>query len=787
MMASRFFSVSAVVTLFSLLCVVSAAAAEISNPEELVNVLGGTSSRYDTSHGSTLPLFARPHGFNHYTIQTDDDDNWSGWFFHPSDRRYFGLRVTHQPSPWIRDYGNFLVRATIPSTPTSDFLSDDQFTGYSPDKSFFSPYLFRTSLFAFNNGLEFTKVEFTPHQHSGMMRVTFPSFISDSGYRQSRRISVILNGLDGEAADVSAGSDGAILITGRSTANSGGVGDTNVTKFAHHFVIAIYGGGDKPLNLGDDMIERFYANTTGAFIDFQPNREETKVLTLRLATSFISLEQAKLNLQQEVEGRPFDSIVAETKKIWRDALGKVEVELPQSYARDEARSIYVTFYSCLYRSLLFPRQLGETDGLGNERHFSPYAGDRVRPGSITVDSGFWDSWNSVYSLLSLVDAPTVGAMVKGFLNTFRASGWVTSWPSPGPRASMVSTMQDVVIADAIVNNIPGFDRELAYSAIRKNAFTVPADGESEGRGCLQSYLDNGYVARGARSSGGGTCYEVASVSLNYMQSDYAISQAARHLGRADDHDVLLQRSKGYSQLFDSESGGFFRAKEGGLFVKPFDRFQWGTDYTEGGPYQYRFYVPHDAAGLAALYAASGLDMCAELEKGHEIAGAFHVGDYGSEIHEQTEMLDHCWGQYAHNNQPVHHMLYMYFFQGTSCAHKAHYYLRKVLSSLYRPGSDMFPGDEDNGEMGAWYVLSSLGLYNRNPGSGSYFLGSPLFSRALLKLSSGNTLTVEAKGNSRDNVYVKAVTFNGATVEGFTLSYAALMAGGVLSFEMSGSY
>ena len=259
------------------------------------------------------------------------------------------------------------------------------------------------------------------------------------------------------------------------------------------------------------------------------------------------------------------------------------------------------------------------------------------------------------------------------------------------------------------------------------------------------------------------------------------------LGETADHDALLDRSKGYSKLFDGEEGGFFRAREGGSFAKHFDRYQWGTDYTEGGPYQYRFYVPHDAEGLASLYASSGLDMCAELERSHEVAGAFHIGQYGNEIHEQTEMIDHCWGQYSHNNQPIHHMLYMYFFGGTKCAHKAQYYIRKVLSMLYRPDSKMFPGDEDNGEMGAWYVLSSIGLYNRNPGSGMYFLGSPLFSRAVLRLSSGNSLTIEATGNGKDSVYVKSAYFNGVKIEGFSVRYADIMAGGTLTFEMSSSY
>lgn len=354
-------------------------------------------------------------------------------------------------------------------------------------------------------------------------------------------------------------------------------------------------------------------------------------------------------------------------------------------------------------------------------------------------------------------------------------------------------MGDVSLADAIVKNIPGFDRELAYEAIRKDAFQQPEEGSEGGRECLSAYLAHGYIPRGAPSDAkSGACSEVISRTLDYYQADFAISQAAALLGHDDDAQTLLRRSTNFSALFDGEVGMMrSRALVSGKFTEPFDQYAWGGDYTEAGPWQYRFSVPYDPVGLAALYAEGGMDICDSLEALQTTTSAYHVGSYGTQIHEMTEMAVNCWGQYEHGNQPVHHILYMFGAAGgPRCAAKGQFYLRKAMRELYSPSSQMFAGDEDNGEMGAWYVLSSLGLYSLSPGSQDLVLGSPLFASATVDLSSSfspepRVLIIEAEHNSAENVYVQSVSWNGQQLSSDTNSvkYSTIMQGGTLKFTM----
>jgi len=412
---------------------------------------------------------------------------------------------------------------------------------------------------------------------------------------------------------------------------------------------------------------------------------------------------------------------------------------------------------------------------------------------LSTDSGFWDAYVAVYPLHTLINRDVLGPqMITGWLNAYNEGGWMPKWASPGYVSSMVGTMADVSISDAIVKNIPGFDRELAYQAVSQDAFVSPPEGvDGIGRVCLNPYLEYGYIPRGGSMTTGGTCYEIVSRSLNYMQSDWAIAQAANSLGKKSDADVLLQRSQNYSLLFEKQTG-FFRPRDlSSLFVTPFDEYAWGTDYTEGGPWQYRFYVPHDPEGLAELYASTDRSICEVLQDAQLHEPIFHLGGYDTEIHEQTEMPVNCWGQYEHNNQPAHYMLYM--FQATdpngiqgACAAKGMYWLRRAMTTLYKPGFDMFPGDEDNGEMSSWFVLSSLGLYELAPGSEDYALGVPLFAKVVITLDSGKTLTIEAPENGSDNFYVQSVSWNGNVLTGAPLrsiKYETLMEGGTLTFNM----
>lgn len=840
----------------------------LSNPEEYVNILGGTDSSPDFSHGNSLPLIALPWGFNNYAPQTDNDPNYLGWWFHPSDHRYFGLRVTHQPSPWIKDYGNFIIKAYMPKALLND-SSDDLYTSWAPQSTEFRPYYFQTTMLSYSTSSETTVVEFTPTSHGGIMQVRFPKYdASEVGFMQTRRIAIVLNGESSSDRSYvsSSDDDGAAMLSGHTSINNGGVGDTDDTDdtdavnggaFAHFFVATLYGGpmGDVPLKLNND---NSYAGDGSSivWIDFDAAISDLhELITIRFATSFISIDQAQQNMRTEVPiEKSFKDVLFEAKMAWNHVLSRVKITsidglaiedgngdtttatttIPAStkYSLSESIDLMTTFYSSLYRTSLFPRSLSEYSKEGAEIHWSPYytspgkatgssssSTDRIGKGPLSTDSGFWDAWNTVYPLLSLFNRPMLGRLLQGWVNAYEEGGWLPQWASPGYRDCMIGTMSDVPIADAIVNEIPGFDIYTAYEAIRKDAFEIPTEEALFlGRACMDSYLSYGYIPQG-------DCSAAVSRTMNYWQSDYAVAQAAIKLGHNDDAHVLSMRSLNYSLLFDKETG-FFRSRSkdtGGKFTTPFDEYAWGGDYTEAGPWQYRFYVPYDPSGLSMLYASSGRSMCDTLELVHTAPlSTFHTGGFTKVTHEMTELAVNSWGQYAHNNQPSHHMLYMYMYEGyaSTCASKGQARIRQTLTTLYKPSVDMFIGDEDNGEMGAWYVLSALGLYSRSPGSGVYSFGSPLFGRVEIDISDiaysstivdersdGNSshrstyrtmneddssrvtlrkiLIVEAINNGRENMYVQSILWNDVLITGDTegIKYSLLREGGTLTFIM----
>jgi putative alpha-1,2-mannosidase len=314
-----------------------------------------------------------------------------------------------------------------------------------------------------------------------------------------------------------------------------------------------------------------------------------------------------------------------------------------------------------------------------------------------------DAYNTIYPYLSIVNRPQLGVAIQGWLSAFKEGGWLPQWSSPGYRGSMVGTMADVSIAEAIVNKIPGFDVELAYEAIRKDAFIVPTSEDPEGgRQCLSSYMKLGFVPREE-------CNAAVSRSLNYIQSDFAIAQAALSLNKIEDAEILLRRIGNYSSLFDRSTGFIRSLDKESQFSEYFDEFAWGDDYTEAGPWQYRFQLPHDPVGLSDLYREANLNICEEMEKVNTELAVVHNGGYGNPIHEMTEMQEACWGQYAHNNQPIHYLLSMYVAVDPDgyigrCASRAQYWIRRTCTLLYKPTNDMFPGDEDNGEMGKYVLL-----------------------------------------------------------------------------------
>lgn len=573
------------------------------------------------------------------------DQDQGSWFFYSESRRLYGVRCTHQPSPWISDYGYFRIAASITDPGHAD---QNQYSGYSPAQSQWSPYYWNATLLGYGGRNGFTAIEVTPTTHGALFRFTFPKPASDAlsgGWNQTRRVLFSFDGSGQDLAIGSAPSTGAVTVSGKATANSGGV----PSNFGNYFYATVSGGAD-----GNSPVAPLASSIQGGgswgYADFQPSNGDSDVLVLRIATSFISAAQAQANHASEVEGVAFDAGVAAAKAAWGALLSGIDVsDVGPGYTPDQETGLLTTFYSSLYRAAKYPRSLAEVDAAtGATVHWSPYDG-AVHPGPMSVDFGFWDGYRTTHSLLALWAPSRLAEAMEGWLNAWQEGGWTPEWASPGYRAGMTGTMSDVSFAEAIVK-LPHCGSQRAgeagycvnasalYAASRQNAFNaaIPSGGYA-GRACLANYLQLGYL-----SSDGG-CDAVVSRSLNYLHSDWALSQAATALGLPDDAALLLARSRNWSALLEPTTG-FLRPRDSaGAWAPGFDEFAWGPSagYTEAGPWQYRLEVPYDPQGLKTALAAIGQDACDVVQQANLLPSAFHMGGYGDEIHEQTEMVRSC--------------------------------------------------------------------------------------------------------------------------------------------------
>ena len=701
-----------------------------------VNPLQGTDSVPSFSRGNTLPLVSRPFGMTHWSPQTSEAERW---FFTPDRHELMGVRATHQPSPWMSDYGHFTVMA---QTGEPALGAAARTSAYRAEDFEVHPHSLSVLLQRGN-----VRLEMTPTERCAVFRFTFPT---------------------GEAGRVIIGahSQAALhperrLITGCSRLNSGGV----PRGFGCYFAAVFDQGWRRALpTRAGEIVEgqaTLDGERVGAMAEFAP--PPSGQVVLRIGTSFISAEQALRNLEHEVGDRNFDSLRAEGEAVWNETLGRIQVE----GGTDDQRR---TFYSCLYRAHLFPRMFHEPDAGGRPIHYSPYDG-QVYPGVLYTDNGFWDTYRTVYPLLSLIQPVRLGEIIQGFVNASKEGGWLPNWPSPGYRACMIGTHIDAVIADACVKGITGFDREAAYAGMVKHANT-PVEGEKGyGRIALSEYLGLGYVPADK--------YDHATArTLDYAYDDFCLSQVAGVLGKHEEQAEYRKRALSYRNVYDLTMT-FMRGKNAdGGWQEPFDPHAWGDPFIEGSAWQFNITVPHDPAGLTALMGGPA-KLLAKMDRLLYQPPTFRPGTYGQVIHEMAEMAAVDFGQYDQGNQPVHSFLYFYAAAGSPW--KTQYWVRRVLDVLYTP--DSLPGDEDNGEMGSWYVLNALGLGPLCPGVPEYVLVSPLFPAARLHLPGGKTLLIEATGASAANAYIQTVSLDGQDHSPLCISHAALIGGGHLTIAL----
>jgi predicted alpha-1,2-mannosidase len=700
---------------------------------DLVNLLQGTASTPEFSTGNTLPIAAMPFGMAHWTLQSRDH---TPWFFQPGMRRIEGLRCTHQLSPWLGDYGHATF---LPFRGTPKPAAADRASSYRLEDARLKPYALDLFLLRYR-----TQAELVPTDRCCILQATFE-----------------------ELPEPTPEPRGFILDIPKTTSE---IQQFPVSRRIHFTSVATSGG--TPANFATYYVVEFSQPWTACKTDHAGNNTLTtvtfsdnpKTIQARIATSFISFEQAQHNLSTEIGTQSLEKLRNAAKSTWNTNLRTIEIE---GATLTQQR----TFYSCLYRTLLFPRTWHEPNPAGGVHHFSAFNG-KLEPGVMYADHGYWDVYRAWYPLMSILFPERLAEILQAWVNAYKEGGWLPQFPSPGYRACMTGSLIDAVFGDAAAKRIPGFDLATAYAGLKKHATTPGDPAKGYGRQGIEQYLNLNYVPADQIE-------QSAAETVDAAFGDFCLAQVARALGNEADVLLFEQRSTNWKHLFDTQTR-FLRGKNAdGSWLTPFNPFTWGSPYVEGSAWQHRWDAPQDISGMIALMG--GLEASARaLEEMLTIQPIFNVGVYGEEIHEMSEMAAVPFGQYAHSNQPVHHLLYLFAHAGSP--DRTQFWARRVMNELFTP--DTFPGDEDTGSMAAWYVLSALGFYPTCPGKPEYTLGSPLFSKATIHLAKAKTFVIKASNNGPNSVFVKKSHLNSQPLSGYTLLHEAIINGGVLDHTMS---
>ncbi len=696
----------------------------VSDAVSLVNLLQGTASTGDFSRGNTLPIAAMPFGMAHWTLQSFADTEW---MFHPGVRRIQGFRSTHQLSPWLGDYGHAVF---LPFSGKVDPRPNARSTSYRPEDAELHPHSMRMRLLRYS-----IDAELIPTERCALMAISY----SDQENR-----GFLFDVPGGKPDDVHQDAAGR-TIRFTSSANAGGVPQ----GFACYYVMKFSTPWEK-------LEHTPSKNSCISLVHFSLN---TQSLEVHIATSFISYEQATLNLDQEIGSTSIEGLRKRGADTWNEHLGRIEI----SGGTPEQQK---TFYSCLYRTLLFPRMWHEPDSNGGVHHRSPYKGT-IEPGVMYADHGYWDVYRAWYPLMSLLFQERLGEILQSWVNAYKEGGWLPQFPCPGYRACMTGSLIDSVFGEAAAKGIKGFDMESAYAGLKKHA-TQPGDpAAGYGRRGIEEYLKLGYVPEDRVE-------QSVAETTDAAYGDYCIAQVAKALGNTADYEMFMKRSTNWRHVFDKEIG-FPRGKQSdGKWLEPFDPFKWGSPYVEGGPWQHRWDAPHDMPGLIAALGGNEKAV-ATLEQMITMSTDFHIGSYGYEIHEMSEMAAVPFGQYAHSNQPVHHVLGVFAVAGRP--DRTRYWTRRVMDDLY--SSSSFAGDEDTGSMAAWYVINALGLFVLCPAKPEYILSAPLFPQATVHLENGKSLVIDDRTAQKQKA---SVTFNHQRITATTIAHADLLQGGNLTFS-----
>lgn len=714
---------------------------------DYVNPLMGTDSKYSLSNGNTYPAIATPWGMNFWTPMTSPMGD--GWTYKYNENKIRGIKQTHQPSPWINDYAAFSLMAV---TGKMKYKEGERASWFSHKAETVKPYHYKVYLADYD-----VVAEVTPTQRAAQFRFTFPesdsSYIMLDGFNQGSMVTIIPE---------------KRKIIGYCRNNHGGV-----PKNFHNYFVAEF---DKDFEYthtwkDDWKLQKNSLNSegehVGAIVGFKTKKGEA--VNVKVASSFISIEQASLNLSREINNDSFDETKLKAQTAWENELSRIKIE-------DSNSDNIKTFYSCLYRVLLFPRKFYEYNELNEVIHYSPYNGE-VLPGYMFTDNGFWDTFRAVFPFLNLMYPELNKKIMKGLVNSYEESGWLPEWASPGHRDCMIGSNSAINISDAYLKgNVEDEDVEVLLEAMLKNA--AVDDGrpyKSVGREGVDYYNKLGYVPYDVGIN------ENTARTLEYAFADFNIAEMAEKLGKHELAEKFYKQSMNYKNVFDPSVNLMRGKNEDGTFQSPFNLLKWGDAFTEGNSLHYTWSVFHDVQGLIDLMGGNE-KFIEQLDNVFEMPPHYDDSYYGFTIHEIREMQIVNMGNYAHGNQPIQHMIYLYNYAGVP--YKAQKRIREVLDKLYSATPDGYCGDEDNGQTSAWYVFSSLGFYPVTPGIDQYVLGSPLFDKATLKLENRNQFIIKANTNSKEYYYIKSVSLNRENYNNSYLKFDDIRNGGELEFNLS---
>ena len=713
------------------------------DPVEYVSTLVGTQSDFTLSTGNTYPAIALPWGMNFWTPQTGKNGN--GWAYTYNAHTIRGFKQTHQPSPWINDYGQFSL---MPVRDASRFGEEERQSIFSHQSETAKPYYYQVYLADSD-----VNVEITPTERAAVLRFTFPD---------SETSGIVIDAFDhGSSVKVD---KAAGKVTGYTTRNSRGVPENFRNWFTLTFDKAIESfdiyDGDK--NVGGN---EYTGDHAIAVVKFKTVRGEK--VNVKVASSFISPEQAEVNLK-EVAGKDFETVKGEAKDSWNKILGRIKVG---GGTVDQ----YRTFYSCLYRSTLFPRKFYEISAEGKPIHYSPYDG-KVHDGYMYTDNGFWDTFRAQFPLLNLVFPDINEEIQKGMACIAKENPFLPEWASPGHRNCMVGNNSASIVADAILLGVNTEELETLYNTLVYGAHHNHPFIKSTGRYGHEYYDSLGYVPYNVGIN------ENVARTLEYAYDDWCILQVAKKLGRPEEEiNKYTAHALNYRNVFDPETKLMRGKNDDGTFVAEFSPYKWGDAYTEGNAWHYTWSVFHDPQGLIDLMGGDR-EFTRMLDSVFIVPPIYDDSYYRFRIHEIAEMQVANMGNYAHGNQPAQHMIYLYDWAREPWKTQQH--VREVMNKLYTAKPDGYCGDEDNGQTSAWYVFSALGFYPVCPGSGQYAVGSPLFKKAVVTRPDGKQFTIDAPANSHENVYVTSMTLNGKNWDRNFLTWDDLTAGAKISYTMA---